>query len=86
MATRTVRLDAEAEQVLAALTRSTGQSISEVLKRGLLAYREQARQAAERRPWEVFRQLDLGPGGYARAAARDAKQAVRATVARKHGR
>jgi negative regulator of replication initiation len=86
MATRTVRLDAEAEQVLAALTRSTGQSISEVLKRGLLAYRQQTQQAAARTPWEVFRQLDLGPGGHARAAARDAKSAVRATIARKHER
>jgi negative regulator of replication initiation len=86
MATRTVRLDAEAEQVLATLTRSTGQSISEVLKRGLLAYRQQTQQAAERTPWEVFRQLDLGPGGYARTEARHAKSAVRATIARKHRR
>ena len=86
MATRTVRLDAETEQALAALTSSTGQSISEVLKRGVLAYRQQTQQAAERRPWDVFRQLDLGPGGYARAPARDAKSAVRGAIARKHGR
>jgi hypothetical protein len=86
MATRTVRLDAEAEQVLAALTRSTGQSISEVLKQGLLAYRQQAREAARRTPYDVFRQLDLGPGGYSSTPARNAKAALRSTIARKHAR
>jgi hypothetical protein len=87
MATRTVRLDDEAEHVLASLTRSTGLSISEVLKRGLMAYKEQAQNApAPRAPYDVFRRLDLGPGGYARAPARDAKAAVRAAVARKHGK
>ena len=35
-------------------------------------------------PYEVFRRLDLGPGGYARAAACDAKSALRAAIARKH--
>jgi hypothetical protein len=87
MATRTVRLDAEAEHALASLTRSTGLSISEILKRGLMAYKQQAQNApAERAPYELFRQLDLGPGGYARAAAKDAKAAIKAAIARKHGK
>ena len=82
MATRTVRLDPVAEHALASLTRSTGLSISEVLKRGLMAYKQQAQNA----PYELFRRLDLGPGGYARAAAKDAKAAVRTAIARKHGK
>lgn len=87
MATRTVRLDPEAEHVLASLTRSTGLSISEVLKRGLMAYKQQAQNApAQNAPYELFRRLDLGPGGYARAAAKDAKAAVRTAIARKHGK
>ena len=87
MATRTVRLDDEAELVLAALTKSTGLSISEVLKRGLIAYKEHAQNTpAQRAPYDVFRQLDLGPGGYARSAAKDAKVAVRTAIARKHGK
>jgi len=87
MATRTVRLDVEAEHALASLTRSTGLSISEVLKRGLIAYKQQAQNApAERAPYELFCQLDLGPGGYARAPAKDAKAAIRAAIARKHGK
>lgn len=87
MATRTVRLDEEAEQVLASLTRSTGLSISEVLKRGLMAHKQQVQNSrAQRAPYEIFRKLDLGPGGYARAAAKDAQLAIRATIARKHNR
>jgi negative regulator of replication initiation len=87
MATRTVRLDAEAERALTSLTKSTGLSISEVLKRGLMAYKQQAQNApAERAPYELFRRLDLGPGGYARAAAKDAKTSVRAIIARKHSK
>ena len=87
MATRTVRLDDQAEQVLASLTRSTGLSISEILKRGLMAYKQQTQNApAQRAPYDVFRQLDLGPGGYARVAAKDAKVAIRAAIARKHSK
>lgn len=84
MATRTVRLDDEAERVLTSLTKSTGLSISEVLKRGLLAYTQEARDAADRVPYEIFRRLDLGEGGYARAAAKNAKVAIKAALAAKH--
>ena len=60
MATRTVRLDREAEQVLASLTRSTGLSISEVLKRALMAYQQHAQEApTPMAPYDVFRRLDL---------------------------
>lgn len=73
--------------MLASLTRFTGLSISEVLKRSLMAYKEQAKNAlAQRAPYDVFRQLDLGKGGYARAAAKDAKVVVRAALACKHGK
>jgi hypothetical protein len=52
-----------------------------------MAYKQQAQNApAENAPYELFRRLDLGPGGYARAAAKDAKAAVRTAIARKHGK
>jgi hypothetical protein len=87
MATRTVRLDSEAERTLASLTRMTGLSISEVLKRGLISYKQQTMNApAPRSPYELLRGLDLGPGGYARAPAKDAKSAVRKAILRKHRR
>lgn len=85
MATRTVRLDPEAERTLASLTRMTGLSISEVLKRGLMSYKQQTMNGSvTRTPYELLSRLDLGPGGYARAPAKDAKAAVKAAIVRKH--
>ena len=83
MATRPVRLDDEAEQTLDRLRNLTGLSVSEVLKQGLGAYEAATREQAHRKPYEIFRQLDLGEGGYAVAPARDAKSAVAEVIRRK---
>jgi hypothetical protein len=83
MATRTVRLDDESEGLLEELQNATGQSVSAVLKRGLVALRESMRESTAKHPYRVYEQLDLGPGGYARAPARKAKQGIRALLARK---
>lgn len=86
MGTRTVRLDEDAERTLSRLRRATRLSISEVLKRGLKAYEEQARHGGDTRPYEIYRRLDLGAGGWSIAQARDAKRAVREALVRKHRR
>jgi hypothetical protein len=86
MGTRTVHLDDETEQTLERLRNRTGLSIAEVLKQGLNAYEGQALQQATRSPYDIYRELDLGPGGYAVAPARTAKSAVADTIRRKHGR
>ena len=82
MATRTVRLDAEAEAALQQIREITGLPISEALKQGLQSLRRQVREASQRRPYDVFRQLDLGPGGYAIAPSTETRQGV-ATALRK---
>jgi len=86
MGTRSVRLDDETERTLARLTKMTGLTISEILKRGVLSLEEQSRSQSWRKPFEIYRELDLGPGGYAIADARDAKAAVAAAIRKKHGR
>jgi hypothetical protein len=86
MGIRTVRLDDETERELARLRNATGLSISEVLKRGLEAYRAQVAGESLRTPYEIFKQLDLGPGGRARSPARQAKVAVADLIRRKHRR
>lgn len=86
MGTRTVRLDAEAEKTLIRLRNMTGLSISEVLKQGLSAYERQALEQANRKPYAVYRELDLGEGGYAVAPAREAKSAAGDAIRRKHKR
>jgi hypothetical protein len=84
MGTRTVRLDDEAERALERLRNITGLSISEVLKHGLAAYEGQAPEPVKRKPYDIYRELDLGPGGYAVAPAREAKSAVAQVIRRKH--
>jgi len=85
MGTRTVRLDEQTERTLQRLRKATGLSISEVLKRGVQAYSEQA-ATTEVRPYAVYERIDLGAGGWAAAPAREAKRALRDLIARKHGR
>ena len=82
MATRTVRLDDDAEAALQQIREVTGLPISEALKQGLQSLRRQVREASQRRPYDVFRQLDLGPGGYAIAPSTETRQGV-ATALRK---
>lgn len=82
MATRTVRLDDEAETALQQIRDATGLPISEALKQGLQSLKAQVRDASRRSPYDVFRQLDLGPGGYAIAPSTETRRGV-ATALRK---
>ena len=86
MRTRTVRLDEESERALDEIQRRTGASVSAALKRGLLVLRDQVREKEHPTFGEIYRTLDLGPGGYLRGSARQAKELVRAAIARKHRR
>jgi autonomous glycyl radical cofactor GrcA len=86
MAIRTVRLDDEAEQALTEIRRATGLNTSDALKRGLEVLRRETRERRGDTPHDLYEQLDLGPGGYAVAAAADSKRAVRRVIRRKHGR
>lgn len=86
MATRTVRLDEEAERALKEVQRATGLPISEALKRGLRSLREEVRRKTSRTPYDVYRELDHGPGGSAIAPSTDTKRAVRAAIKKKLGR
>ena len=83
MATRTVRLDREAEAALQQIRDATGLPISEALKQGLRSLRERVGQDVRRTPYDVHRQLDLGPGGYAIAPSTDARRGVDVALRRK---
>ena len=86
MGTRTVRLDEETEQTLGEIREITGLSVSDALKRGLIALRKDLAKDASTTPYDVYASLDLGPGGYSNGPARDAKGAVREVLRRKLGR
>lgn len=86
MGTRAVRLDDEAEKALAEVRRATGMTISEALKKGLLALRQQV--ATGRRPtaWTIYERIEIGPGGYGARSSGDTKRDVAEAIRRKHSR
>ncbi len=83
MATRTVRLDDEAEAALKQIRDATGLPISEALKRGLRSLQERVKDETTRTPYDIYRQLDLGPGGYAIAPSTDTRRGVNQAIRRK---
>jgi hypothetical protein len=86
MAIRTVRLDEEAEQALRDIQQATGMAISAALKRGLRAVRDEMLRSSRRMPYDVYRQLDLGAGGWATTASTDTRAAARKAIAARHRR
>lgn len=85
MAVRTVRLDDQSEAALAEVVDATQRSVSDVLKEGLMLVRDRMRERVRTDPFEVYRVIDLGPGGYARAPARDAKRAIQDLLRKRRG-
>ena len=83
MATRTVRLDSETEKALAEITHATGLPISQALKQGLQALRDRVRREAAAAPYDIYQQLDLGPGGHAIGPSTETGRHVRRAIARK---
>jgi hypothetical protein len=86
MATRTVRLDEESERALAEIRQATGATVSRSFKQGLFTLRDALRGRLSATPYEIYRSLDLGPGGYSAAPARHAKGALRELLRRKRRR
>jgi Ribbon-helix-helix protein, copG family len=85
MAVLTVHLDEDSEKLLQQLVEETGQSISTVLKQGLLALGNRSSRLSQRTAYEIYEELDLGPGGYAVAPSTESRrgvQAVRRKLAR----
>jgi hypothetical protein len=67
MGVRRVRLDDEAEKALEQIMRLARLSISRIFRGGLTLLRADLLQQAQRRPYDIYAELDLGPGRYATA-------------------
>jgi hypothetical protein len=76
MAVKPVQLDEDSQQILEDLVHETGLSPALVLKRGLEAVREQLRGSGERTAYDLYSELDLGPGGYALAPSTESRRGV----------
>ena len=83
MGSRAVRLDDETEKALTQIVQATGLSVSAAMKKGLLVLRNDVAREAQRIPYDVYKELDLGPGGYAVAPATQTRRGVRAVIRRK---
>ena len=84
MAVRTVRLDDETEKVLEGLKGETGQSVSTLLKRGIFSLQSEIRrQRPSRSAYEIYEELDLGPGGYAVAPSTETRRGVQEAIRKK---
>ncbi len=83
MGIRTVRLDDETEKALEQIVAVTGASVSAAMKKGLLVLRSEIAREARRVPYDIYKELDLGPGGYAIAPATRARRGVQAAIRRK---
>ena len=86
MSTRTVRLDDDAEATLKTLQKQTGLSISNVLKQGLICFAKAQETAITVKPYDIYRELDLGPGDESVPPAAEAKSVVAGIIRQKHGR
>jgi hypothetical protein len=87
MATRTVRLDEEAEKVLDEVRAATGLPISEAFKAGLRSLQNQLKNGEPARSsYDIYRELDLGPGGYAIGPSTDSRTTVRNLLKKKRTR
>ncbi len=83
MATRTVRLDDEAEAALQQIRDATGLPISEALKQGLQTLKQRVGEESRRSPYDVYQLLDLGPGGYAGVPSTATRRGVVAALRKK---
>ena len=82
MSIRTVRLDQEGEKALAEIVAATGLSVSAAVKKALLVLRNDVAPKA-RRPYDVYKELALGPGGYAIAPASETRRGASSAIRRK---
>ena len=86
VATRTVRLDEEAESALREIQRVTQAPISEVLKTGLRVLRDQVRREGGRTAIDIFESIEPAPGGDAIGPSTDVRAGVARALKRKHRR
>jgi hypothetical protein len=86
MSIRTVRLDNETEKVLDEIVKVTRLSKSDALKKGLFALRDDLSRKVHQVPYDIYKELELGPGGYAVGPSTDTRRGVQKAIRKKLGR
>lgn len=83
MGIRTIRMDDDAERLLSRIVQTTGMSISTAFKEGLKVFQGELGKDRSGSPYDIYKELDLGPGGYVRNPSSTAKKAVKEAIQRK---
>ena len=86
MGIRTIRMDDDDERLLSRLTKATGMSISTAFKEGLKVLQAELGKRKTASPYAIYKELDLGPGGYTTNPSSETRKAVKAAIQRKLGR
>ena len=86
MGIRTIRMDEDAERLLSRIVEATGMSISATFKEGLKVLQGELSNERKGAPYDIYKELDLGPGGYSMATSSDIKKRVKEAIQRKHRR
>lgn len=75
-----IPIDGRSAKLLTRIRRATGWSASEAIRRSLWTLDRQLRELAPKRAFDIYRDLDLGPGGYARGPARRSSDVARSAI------
>ncbi|MBI5604359.1 MAG: hypothetical protein HY879_13515 [Deltaproteobacteria bacterium] len=83
MGIRTIRMDDDAERLLSRIIQTTGMSITTAFKEGLKVLHGKLGKDKSESPYDIYKDMDLGPGGYTRTSSSDTKRGVKEAIQRK---
>jgi hypothetical protein len=76
-------MDDDAERLLSRIVQTTGLSISATFKEGLKVLQNELGKTRNGSPYDIYKELNLGPGGYVKAPSSETKKAVKEAIQRK---
>ena len=83
MGIRTIRMDDDDERLLSRIVQTTGMTISAAFKEGLKVFQGELGKDRSGSPYDLYKDLDRGPGGYVRNPSSATKRAVKEAIQRK---
>jgi len=83
MGIRTIRMDDDTERLLSRIIQTTGLSITAAFKEGLKVFQGELNKTKKGSPYDLYKEMNLGPGGYAETPSSKTKKSVKEAIERK---
>ncbi|MBI4765761.1 MAG: hypothetical protein HY787_14350 [Deltaproteobacteria bacterium] len=83
MGIRTIRMDDDTERLLSRIIQTTGLSITAAFKEGLKVFQNELIKTKRGSPYDLYKEMNLGPGGYAKTPSTEVKNSVKEAIKRK---